>query len=85
MDRSVRERADLRGIESHHRGIAAPVGMEELPMRTIFFVGMQFAFWSAFYTLLTIFKDERMILASFAGTLVISMVTAAVFLVKPRE
>ena len=54
-------------------------------MRTIFFVGMQFAFWSAFYTLLTIFKDERMILASFAGTLVISMVTAAVFLVKPRE
>ena len=46
--------------------------------------GMQFIFWSAYYTLSGSLKDERLVLIGFVLTLVISMVTAAVFLAKPR-
>ena len=58
--------------------------MAEFQVRTIFFAAIQFAFWSAFYTLLGTLKDERMVVGAFVVTLVISMVTAAVFLVRPR-
>ena len=53
-------------------------------MRLIVLGTMQFVFWSAYYTLSSSIKDERLVLISFVITLVISMVTAAVFLAKPR-
>jgi hypothetical protein len=53
-------------------------------MRLIVLGAMQFIFWSAFYTLTPMLKDERLTLAAFVVTLVISMVTASVFLAKPR-
>jgi len=43
-----------------------------------------FVFWSGFYTLLRILKDERMIAGAFVITLVISMVTAAVMMAKQK-
>jgi hypothetical protein len=45
---------------------------------------MQFIFWSGYYTLNGMLKDERLMLAGFVVTLVVSMVTAAVFLAKPK-
>lgn len=53
-------------------------------MRLIVLAGMQFIFWSAYYTLSGTMKDERLVLVGFVVTLVISMVTASVFLAKPR-
>ena len=53
-------------------------------MRIIVLAAMQFIFWSAYYALGASLKDERLLLAGFVVTLVISMVTAAVFLARPR-
>jgi hypothetical protein len=49
-------------------------------MRTIAFTGIQFIFWSAFYALINILKDEKFIFGAFIVVLVISMVTTAVYL-----
>lgn len=54
-------------------------------MRTIFCSALLFVYWSACYTLSSILKDESFILAAFVVTLVISMVTATVLLVKAKE
>lgn len=53
-------------------------------MRAIFCGGLQFVYWSACYALTAKLTDERMVVGAFVVTLVISMVTAVVMLVKPR-
>ena len=53
-------------------------------MRLIVLGAMQFIFWSAYYTLTGTLKNEQFILAAFVITLVISMVTASVFLARPK-
>ena len=54
-------------------------------MRLIILCALQFVFWSALYTITSKMNEDRFVLAAFAFTLVISMVTASVFLAKPRE
>ena len=53
-------------------------------MKTIFCGVLMFVYWSACYTLTQTLKDERFILGAFVVTLVVSMVTATVMLVKPK-
>lgn len=53
-------------------------------MRMIWHGAIQFVFWSAFYAMLGQLKTEPAILAAFVFTLVVSMTTACVFLVRPR-
>lgn len=54
-------------------------------MRTIFCGILMFVYWSACYTLTNTLKEERLILVAFVVTLVISMVTATVMLVKAKQ
>ena len=53
-------------------------------MRIIVLAAMQFIFWSAYYALTAALKDERMVLGAFVFTLVISMVTASIFLARQK-
>lgn len=54
-------------------------------MRLAVFAGIQFVFWSAFYTLIGVLKDERLVLMAFVVVLVISMVTAAVYMAEKKK
>ncbi len=51
-------------------------------MRVLLMCGLQFMYWTALSVLPNFVKDERMLLAAFAATLVVSMVTASTVLVR---
>ena len=53
-------------------------------MRLLVLAAMQAIYWSAFYALIGRMSDDKFLFAVFGVTLLISMVTAALFLAKPR-
>ena len=51
-------------------------------MRVLYFAGIQALLWVAFNTLSGMLKDERMLVAVFVATAVVTMVTTAILLKK---
>ena len=57
--------------------------LEEFQVRIIALFALQFVYWNALYFLPSFVKDEKYILAAFGVTLLVSMTTAVVLLVRP--
>ena len=58
--------------------------LEELQVKLIACIGLQVVYWGACQQVVSRLSDDRMALAAFVVTLVISMITATVMLVKPK-
>ena len=80
----IRAATHFDGIESRDRGAPAPLDLEEFQVRIIFLGVLLFVFWTAFYTLLQKLTDERLVVVAFAVALVVSMVSMAVVLARPK-
>lgn len=77
--------AHIHGHQGHLRGDHPALDLEVIQMRLPAFVGIQFVFWTAFYALLGVLKDERFMLMAFVVVLVVSMVTTAVYMAGDKK
>jgi hypothetical protein len=85
MARQVRGEADFNGPQGGHRRTVDALGLEELQVKLLTCVGLQIVYWGALLKIVQRLSDERLVVMAFAVTLAISMITAVVMLVKPRE